>query len=237
MSRTPTIRVLIIEDDERLGALTEQYLRGHEIETTRVYDGAAGIQEASRGIYDAIVLDLMLPGIDGIDVCRTLRQRYSTPILMLTARGEEADRVIGLEAGADDYVTKPFSARELLARLRAQIRRARGQVGPADEPRVLRVGRLSIVPNKMVATIDGRTLDLTSHEFAVLRVLAEDAGHVLTRERLLERARGAPDEAFDRAIDVQISRLRSKLGDDARHPRLLKTVRGVGYMLVNDQED
>ena len=212
--------------------LTARYLESHGIGVTRVVDGSAALVEANRTPFDVVVLDLMLPGKDGLEVCRGLRQRHATPIIMVTARGEEADRVMGLEAGADDYVVKPFSARELLARVRAQLRRARGEVGPGAGDRTLRVGRLAVSPQQMTVAVDGKPIELTSHEFALLLVLAENAGRVLTREQLLERARGTADEAFDRAIDVQISRLRAKLGDDARHPRMLKTVRGVGYVLA-----
>lgn len=226
------IRVLFIEDDERLGALTTRYLETHEMQVTRVTDGQRGLVEARRDTYDIVVLDLMLPGKSGMEVCLALRQRQDVPIIMVTARTEEIDRVLGLEAGADDYVTKPFSSRELVARIRAQVRRARGEVGPNVPEHTLRIGALSIRPSSMTVALAGRPIDVTSHEFALLHVLARNAGRVLSREQLLERARGNADEVFDRAIDIQISRLRAKLGDDARHPRLLKTIRGVGYMLM-----
>src|SRR5262249_16658249 len=142
------------------------------------------LREVDRAPYDAVVLDLMLPGRDGVEVCRELRRRHATPVVMLTARGEEVDRVMGLEAGADDYMVKPFSPRELLARIRAQVRRARGEVGPAPAARVRRVGRLTVSPHDLTVTIDGRAVALTSHEFALLRVLADHAGRVLSREQL-----------------------------------------------------
>jgi DNA-binding response OmpR family regulator len=231
----PVLRILMIEDDERLGVLTARYLERHGAKVTRAGDGRTGIQAIEHAPFDAVVLDLMLPGKDGVEVCRELRRRHAVPIVMLTARGEEADRVIGLEAGADDYVVKPFSARELLARIRAQVRRARGEVGPLPAERLLRIGRLTVAPQDLSVTVDGRAVELTSHEFALLRVLAEHAGRVLSREQLLELARGSADETFDRAIDVQISRLRAKLG--ARGARMLKTVRGVGYMLSAGEAD
>jgi two-component system OmpR family response regulator len=233
----PVLRILLVEDDDRLATLTARYLETHDVKVKRLGDGAAVLGECERALYDAVVLDLMLPGKDGVDVCRELRRRHAIPILMVTARGEEVDRVIGLEAGADDYVVKPFSPRELLARIRAQVRRARGEVGPSAAERVRKIVRLTIAPHDLSVTVDERKVDLTSHEFALLRVLADHAGRVLSREQLLERARGSADEAFDRAIDVQISRLRAKLGDNVRAPRILKTVRGVGYMLAAGEED
>ncbi|HEY7514614.1 MAG TPA: response regulator transcription factor, partial [Vicinamibacteria bacterium] len=192
--------------------------------------GALAVEEARRSRFDVVLLDLMLPGRSGLEVCRELRARSDVPILVLTARGEEADRVLGLEMGADDYLTKPFSPRELLARIQAQVRRARGQAGPPAREVV--VGELALDPRALRATLRGRELPLTAYEFHLLRVLAERAGHVVSRERLLELVRGSAEEAFDRSIDVHISRLRVKLGDDSRHPRLLKTVRGAGYQLV-----
>ena len=229
------IRVLFIEDDERLGALTARYLESHDMSVTRLTDGPSGLAEAGRAPYDVVVLDLMLPGRSGMEVCRSLRQRHDVPIIMLTARTEEVDRVLGLEAGADDYVTKPFSSRELVARIRAQVRRARGQVGPTRDRAELHVGALSIRPGDRSVTLAGQPIELTSHEFTLLHVLARNAGRVLSREQLLERARGNAEDVFDRAIDIQISRLRAKLGDSARQPRLLKTVRGVGYMLTTGE--
>jgi DNA-binding response OmpR family regulator len=153
-----------------------------------------------------------------------------TPIIMVTAAGDEPDRVVGLEGGADDYIVKPFSARELLARIRAQARRARGQLGP--QAKSIAVGSLSIEPQSMRAIMEGRELALTTYEFALLRALAERAGQVLTREQLMDLVKGSAEEAFDRSIDVHISHLRHKLGDDPRSPRLLKTIRGVGYMFA-----
>jgi two-component system OmpR family response regulator len=229
------LRILLIDDDERLSALTGRYLESQGVTVTRASDGSSGIREVNRAPYDAVVLDLMLPGKDGVEICRELRRRHAMPILMVTARGEEIDRVIGLEAGADDYVTKPFSARELLARIRAQIRRARGEVGPTTAERVIRVGRLTIAPQRMSVMVDARPVELTSHEFALLRVLAEHAGRVLSREQLLELARGTAEETFDRAIDVQISRLRAKLGGGPRGTGMIRTVRGVGYLLSEEE--
>ena len=229
------ITVVFVEDDERLARLTAQYLLTHNVEVTVVTRGDFAFTEIMRVRPDVILLDLMLPGLDGVDLCRKLRERIDSPIIMVTARTEEADRVIGLEGGADDYVTKPFLSRELLARIRAHARRARGQTGPAHS-RVV-VQNLIIDPSNMTATLAGKVLALTTFEFAILRVLSERAGRVLAREQLLELVHGNADDSFDRSIDVHISRLRSKLGDDPRNPRLLKTVRGSGYMLAPDAQN
>jgi len=221
----------MIEDDSRIAELTARYLETQQMTVTIVGDGVAGEAEARRTPYDCIVLDLQLPGQDGLEVCRHLRARYAVPIVIVTARTEEADRILGLEMGADDYVTKPFSARELLARIRAVVRRARGHVGPGTT--VLDLGRLVLDRSRLSAVLDGREVSVTPSEFGVLWTLAEHAGRLVSREQLLD-ANGTAELAFDRSVDVHISRLRGKLGDDARRPRLLKTVRGVGYVLALD---
>jgi two-component system, OmpR family, response regulator len=228
---TPLL-VLLVEDDRRLGALTREYLESHGVSVTVVEDGRRGLDEALHGRWDAVLLDLMLPGMDGLEVCRELRARSDLPVIILTARGEEADRVMGLELGADDYVAKPFSPRELLARLRAVVRRAKGRAGPARG--LLRVGGLIVDPGARRVSLDGRDVALTGYEFALLEALARRAGRVLSREQLMELARGSAEEAFDRSIDVHVSRLRQKLGDDPKRPRLIKTVRGSGYVLAED---
>jgi two-component system OmpR family response regulator len=226
----PGIHVLLVEDDAKLARLTSEYLEHQGLTVTRVADGPSAIREGVRSEIDVVVLDLMLPGCDGFDVCRELRKTSHVPIIAVTARVEVADRVLGLELGADDYMTKPFAARELLARIHAVVRRVRGKAGPAA--RELTVGSLVLDMAGLSASLDGRPLQLTSYEFALLRVLADHAGRVLSREQLLELAKGNADEAFDRSIDVRISRLRHKLGDDSRNPVLLKTIRGSGYMLT-----
>lgn len=230
MEREPRINLLMVEDDLRLARLTREYLEGNGVSVTLEADGEQGLQKALRQRFDVVLLDLMLPGRDGISVCQRLREHSDVPIVMITARGEEADRVLGLEIGADDYLAKPFSPRELLARIRATVRRARGQAGPRSAQ--TRVGDLSLDPGTLIATLDGEPLDLTSYEFALLQALAERAGQVLSRERLLALGRGRGEEAFDRSIDVHISRLRQKLGDDPRHPRRIRTVRGAGYQYL-----
>jgi DNA-binding response OmpR family regulator len=232
---TPSpLLVLLVEDDLRLAALTREYLEGHGVAVVHVGDGRRGQEEALSGRYDAVLLDLMLPGKDGLEVCREVRARSDVPIVVLTARGEEADRVMGLELGADDYVAKPYSPRELLARIRAVVRRAKGRAGPALE--AVRVGGLLVDPAARRVVLDGREIALTGYEFALLLALARRAGRVLAREQLMELARGSADDAFDRSVDVHVSRLRQKLGDDPKRPRLIKTVRGAGYVLAGEGE-
>jgi two-component system OmpR family response regulator len=225
------LSLLLIEDDLRLARFTIEYLEGHGVAVTHVVDGAHGLREALRRAHDAVLLDLNLPTVDGVTVCQRLRAHSDVPILMVTARTQEADRVLGLETGADDYISKPFSPRELLARVRTAVRRARGLLGPA---KVLRAGALELSTSSMTATLNGKLLDLTEYEFTILRVLAERKGQVLTREQILDLAQGTAEEAFERSIDVRVSRLRHKLGEDPRRPSILRTVRGVGYLLAGE---
>ena len=223
-------RVLLIDDDQKLARLLAEYLGNQGFSVSHAPDGPRGLAMATSGAYDAVLLDLMLPGMDGLTVCRRLREAgHTLPVLMLTARGEEADRVVGLELGADDYVPKPFSPRELLARLRAVLRRAHPE--REGEARVER-GALALDPRTREVTLRGAPVRLTSYEFELLRLLMLEAGRVLSRERILDRLKGEEFESFDRSIDVHISRLRQKLGDNPRDPRLIKTVRGVGYLLA-----
>jgi two-component system, OmpR family, response regulator len=229
----PALQALLVEDDTRLAELTREYLGGHGVAVEVVSDGRRGLQEALRGRWDVVLLDLMLPSLGGLEVCRELRARSDVPIIVLTARGEEADRVMGLETGADDYLAKPFSPRELLARIRAVTRRAKGRAGPLLKP--VKVGALIIDPSARSVTLRGKAIDLTAYEFALLQALAERAGRVLTRDQLMEFARGSAEESFDRSVDVHVSRLRHKLGDDPKRPRLLKTVRGAGYVLAGEE--
>ncbi|MFI5307287.1 MAG: response regulator [Polyangiales bacterium] len=230
MEDEESIDVVLVEDDQRLARLTAQYLASHAVRVAIVARGDVALAEILRVRPDLVLLDLMLPGADGLALCRQIRERMDVPIVILTARNEEADRVLGLETGADDYLSKPFSSRELLARIRAHVRRARGGSGPRAT--LIQVGHVVVDASAMAATIHGEPLSLTTHEFELLRVLAERAGRVLTREQLLHLLHGTADEAFDRSIDVHVSRLRQKLKDDPKNPRLLKTIRGVGYMLA-----
>jgi DNA-binding response OmpR family regulator len=234
VSTDPVLTALLVEDDARLAALTTEYLGGHGVVVTHVADGTSGLEEAVHQRYDVVLLDIMLPGLDGLDVCRRLRAHSDVPVIVLTARGEEADRVLGLEMGADDYLHKPYSPRELLARIRAVVRRARGQAGP--NVKIVRVGSLSLDPGARRATVEGQEIALTGYEFSLLYALASRAGRVLSREQLIELAGGSAEEAFDRSVDVHVSRLRQKLGDDPKNPRMLKTVRGAGYLLAADPE-
>ena len=233
MTSEPALQALLVEDDARLAALTREYLGGHGVAVEVVADGQRGLQEALRGGWDVVLLDLMLPGLGGLEVCRALRARSDVPVIVLTARGEEADRVMGLELGADDYLAKPFSPRELLARIRAVTRRAKGRAGPAQRP--VRVGSLVVDPSARSVTLRGQPIELTAYEFALLHALAERSGRVLSREQLMEFATGSAEESFDRSVDVHVSRLRHKLGDDPKRPRLIKTVRGAGYVLVGEE--
>jgi len=224
--RPMSLRVLLIDDDAGLSGLLAEYLGQDGVNVTHAPDGARGLSLLESGAFDAVLLDLMMPGMNGLEVCRRIRARSNVPLLMLTARGDEADRVTGLELGADDYISKPFSPRELLARLRAVLRRAHPD--PAGER--LAVGDLVLdVPGRAV-TLKGGALDLTGVEFDVLVALARRAGRVVPREALLSEAGRSDVVVGDRTVDVHVSHLRQKLGDDP--PRLIKTVRGVGYVLV-----
>jgi two-component system, OmpR family, response regulator len=224
------IAVLFVEDDARLAAFTASYLIERGLSVTHVSDGQAAMKEARTRHYDVVVLDIMLPGKDGFAVCRALREHSDIPILLVTARAEESDRVLGFELGADDYVVKPFSPRELLARIQAFVRRHRGDLAPRAAE--LHAGPLTVRVATFTATLDGRPLSLSHTEFQLLTRFVERPGRVLSRDQLLELVKGSADEAFERAVDVQVSRLRQKLGDDKRGHSLIRTIRGVGYMLV-----
>jgi DNA-binding response OmpR family regulator len=225
-------RILLIEDDVRLAEMVSSYLGAAGFSVTHAATGNAGIGLATRDGFDALILDLMLPDIDGLEVCRRIRARAGTPILMLTARGDAMDRVVGLEMGADDYLPKPFEPRELLARLKAILRR-QGR----DEPReMLRFGRLQIDPGALEVRLDGEPRPLTSHQFALLLVLARHAGRVMSREAIMDLLKHERLEAFDRSIDVHISRIRAAIEDNPKKPRRVITVRGAGYVFAKAQD-
>jgi two-component system, OmpR family, phosphate regulon response regulator OmpR len=228
-------RLLIIDDDARLVAMVSDYLIAAGFAVERRLTGREGLAAIERGAFDAIILDVMLPDSDGFEVCRNIRARAQTPILMLTARGEETDRIVGLEIGADDYLPKPFNPRELLARIRAILRRGRPTAHAEDS--ALRFGRLEIDRGSRMVRVDGEEKILTSYQFDLLVALAENAGRVLNRERLMDLVKGAELEAFDRSIDVHISRIRSAIEDDPKRPRRILTVRGSGYVFARKQDN
>jgi len=228
------LRVLVIDDDEELCDLTADYLAPLGFRVEAVHTGEEGVERATGEQWHAVILDVMLPDVDGFEVLRRIRAKSKVPVLMLTGRGEEMDRVVGLELGADDYLPKTFSSRELLARLRAAVRRA-GWVeqNPVQSPvREVVAGPLRICTATHTATLDDKAIILTRTEFELLHALASAKGRVKSRDQLFEELRGGEWEVFDRAIDMHISSLRKKLGDDPKEPRFIRTVRGVGYMLT-----
>jgi two-component system, OmpR family, phosphate regulon response regulator OmpR len=226
-----TPRILLIEDDVRLAEMVSEYLGKAGFRVTVAAEGRAGLERLTREPFDALVLDIMLPDIGGLDVCRELRVKSDIPVLMLTARGEPMDRVVGLEMGADDYLPKPFEPRELLARLRAILRRGRAG-GPSN---VLRFGRLEIDRDARVVRVEDAERNLTGYQFTLLVALAERAGRVLSRDALMDLVKGETLEAFDRSIDVHISRIRAAIEDDPKRPRRILTVRGAGYVFAREQ--
>lgn len=229
-----SLRLLLIDDDDRLAELLTGYLRPHDVALDHARDGTRGLSAAAAGGFDAILLDVMMPGLGGLEVLRRLRAAPATaavPVLMLTARGDEADRVAGLELGADDYVAKPFSPRELLARVRAVLRRAAPAVGGT----VVSAAGISADVAARAVTVDGAPVELTGLEFDLLLALLRRAGRVVSREALLELAGRADTTVGERAVDVHVSRLRRKLGE--RGGARLRTVRGAGYVLARPSED
>jgi DNA-binding response OmpR family regulator len=225
-------RVLVVDDDVKTVELVKLYLNRDGYKVLTAYNGIDALRLAQEGHPDLIVLDLMLPGIDGMEVCSTLRHESAVPIIMLTAKTTDQDKLTGLDLGADDYVTKPFSPKELAARVRAVLRRLPGERGP-DE---IKCGELTIDFRKHEAYLAGRPLNLTSVEFKLLGVLAKEPGRVFNRAQLIEKALGYDFEGFDRTIDVHILNLRRKLEPDPNHPRYIKTVYGVGYKFVGGAE-
>jgi len=227
-------RVLMIEDDQGLSAMVEEYLAPFGIRLTAYPTAAQGLRLLAKETFDALILDIMLPDVDGLEVCRRVRAEHDIPILMLTARGDEMDRIVGLELGADDYLPKPFNPRELLARLRAILRR--GSMAGARHERTLRFGRLEIDRNARVVRIGGDERPVTSYQFDLLWALAMHAGRVMSREALMDTVRGEQFEAFDRSLDVHISRIRAAIEDDPKRPRRIITVRGAGYVFAKHQD-
>jgi two-component system phosphate regulon response regulator OmpR len=233
-------RVLLIEDDFRLAGMLSEYLGKAGFHVIHAENGTRGLALHEREPVDVVILDLMLPDTDGLEICRLIRARSDSAILMLTARGDPMDRVVGLEMGADDYLPKPFEPRELLARLRAILRRSRAEPrsrpGTGSSPDVLRFGRLEIDRGAREARIDGAPCPLTGYQFALLLTLAEHAGRVMSRDALMDTVKGEPIEAFDRSIDVHVSRIRAAIEDDPKKPRRVITIRGTGYVFAKAQD-
>lgn len=225
---TANLRLLIIDDDERMNALLEEYLGRCGFAVRTVTHPQEGLRALKGEAPDAVILDVMLPEIDGFEVCRRIRETSRVPIIMLTARGDVMDRVVGLELGADDYLPKPFEPRELVARIHAVLRRGARVV----EDETLRAGALEVNFTARSARLHGNDLALTSAEFELLGLLVRNRGRVLSRERIMDGTRGIDWDSYDRSIDVLVSRLRQKLGDDARHPLFVRTVRGSGYSFI-----
>lgn len=221
-------KILIIDDDEELNHLLKVYLEKVGYEVISSMNPIEGIEKAFRQMPDLIILDIMMPEMDGFDVCRNIRKKNNVPIIMLTARGEVADRVVGLELGADDYIPKPFEPRELDARIKSILRR----IHNTNLPSSLQFENLVLYPEKYIAELDGKQVDISALEFDLLLILARNKGRVLSRDALMDSLRGVDWAAFDRSIDMLISRLRQKLNDDPRNPDYIKTVRGVGYKFI-----
>jgi len=227
-------RILLIDDDEQLGEPLTAYFARFEMQLSHATRPSAGLALLRQGGFDAAILDVMLPEMDGFTLCRTIRKESDIPLIMLTARGDVMDRVVGLELGADDYLPKPFEPRELLARIRAVLRR-RGE-SPATESMSLRFGSLEIDRDARSVSVNGNACELTSYQFDLLVALAERAGRVLTRDQIMEAVRGRELDAFDRSIDVHMDRIRAAIEADPKSPRRILTVRGVGYVFARQQD-
>ncbi len=226
-------RVLLIDDDEKLNALVGEYLGRFNFAVHAVVHPDEGLRALRVDPPDIVILDVMLPDMDGFAVCRKVRERSSVPIIMLTARGEVADRIVGLELGADDYLSKPFEPRELLARMQAVLRRG-AKTGPGDR---VRAGPLEINWTTSSARLNGRLLSLTPAEFELLGLFMRNRGRVLSRDRILDETHGIDLDAYDRSIDVLVSRMRQKLSDDPREPTFIQTVRGTGYRFIGGSDE
>ena len=227
-------KILLIDDDVELAGMLREYLEREGFETRAVHDGKTGSDEALTGAYDLAVLDVMMPRMNGIEVLRAIRAQSRMPVMMLTAKGDDVDRIVGLELGADDYVPKPCTPRELAARIRAILRRAQTGAGAGGEPECHCVGPLSLWPAKRHAEWNGHTLDLTSTEFNLLEVLARNAGRVVSKAELSESGLGRRLARFDRSVDVHMSSIRHKLGTLADGRSYIHTVRGMGYQLIRE---
>jgi DNA-binding response OmpR family regulator len=222
--------ILIIDDDAKLNRLLEDYLSKFGFRVMTAVRSEDGLKLLSRERPDLVILDVMLPGMDGFEVCREIRKTMDVPVVMLTARGEVTDRIVGLELGADDYLSKPFEPRELVARIQSVLRRSYEKAAES----VMRAGDLVVDLDRQTAALEGKDLDLTTMEFAMLALFVKHPGKVLTRERIMENLRGMEWDAYDRSVDVLLSRVRQKLGDDPKHPAWIKTVWGSGYKFIGE---
>lgn len=231
-------RILVIDDDVELCGLVSEYLAPEDFDVECVHDGEHGLQRALSGDCQLVVLDIMLPGMNGLEVLRRLRKTSRIPVLLLTARGEDVDRIVGLEVGADDYLPKPFNPRELVARIRAVLRRTKGsgKTGETTVPDVLKVGDIELDPATRSVKQKGKAVELTSVEFNLLQVLLSEAGRVVTRERLVDAVLSRKFSPFDRSIDMHVSKVRKKLGEAENGSDQIKTVRGVGYIFALPRE-
>lgn len=225
--------ILIIDDDKKLNNLLNDYLAKTGFKVVTVTHPDDAFRALKRELPDIIILDIMLPDMDGFQVCKKIRTEYSVPIIMLTARGEVTDRIVGLELGADDYMPKPFEPRELVARIQSVLRRS----SENSKSNIIKIGKLVIDFNKCTVFLDGKSIDLTTMEFEILSVFAKNPGKVLNRDQILDKIRGIEWDAFNRSVDVLISRLRQKLNDDPKNPSLIKTIWGNGYKFVGDEQE
>lgn len=225
--------ILIIDDDEKLNKLLKEYLTKYKFEVIAITDPLSALNKLEKYTPDLIILDIMLPGMDGFETCKEIRKKYSVPIIMLTARGEVTDKIVGLELGADDYMAKPFEPRELVARIQTILRRVQNK---PDFKRA-KYNELEIDYAKYSVKLQGKDLDITTMEFQLFALLAKNPGVVFSRDKIYEKVKGFDDESYDRSIDVMISRLRQKLGDDPQKPRFIKTIWGSGYKFIGDIDD
>lgn len=221
-------KILVIDDDPKLASLLVEYLGGRGLLVEQASNGQEGLEKRKSGSFDLVILDVMMPGMDGFETLKELRKESGIPVIMLTARTEDFDRIVGLELGADDYINKPFNPRELLARIHAILRRVQSK---PTEDSAISVGHVRMEVTKRKVFVQDQDIELTATEFDILRVLLSNAGRVIARERLMELARGQEFAAFDRSIDVHISNLRKKLGDSSKQSQIIKTIRGVGYLV------
>jgi DNA-binding response OmpR family regulator len=220
--------ILVVDDDEKLNQLLKRFLKDYGFDVYSAVDPDEGLKKVRTVLPDLVILDVMLPGMTGFDVCKRIREFSSVPIIMLTARGDVMDKVVGLELGADDYLPKPFEPRELVARVQAVLRRVQNR----GTDRRRRFGALTIDFHRRQARMDDQEVDLTTSEFAVLELLVRNAGRVLDRDEIMQALRGIDSEQFNRVVDITMSRVRQKLGDDPKHPQYIKTIWGTGYMFV-----